>query len=461
MDPHLCSLVSTVASTEVISGREENVFGYLVLLVILIGLNAFFASSEIAIISLNDAKLEKMAQEGDKKAKILYNMTQKPTTFLSTIQIGVTLSGFLSSAVAADTFADYIVILFRNVNVSPSLVRVISIFVITLLLSFVTLVFGELLPKRIAMKDPEKVAFKSVGAIRFCYTILKPLVVLVSATVNAIAKGMGIGESDGANEEYTEEEIRIMVDAGNEKGFIEDEEKDMINNVFEFNDTTVGEIMTHRTDMVSLEIDDTLEEVINTFNESGYSRIPVFKDTIDNIEGILYVKDLFKMAMGIEDKPFHIADYLREPLFVYENMKCDDLLTQFQKEKVQIAMVLDEYGGTFGVVTMEDLLESIVGNIQDEYDNEELEIQEVNENHFIVDGATLIDDVSKIIGIELDDSENDTIGGLVMDQLGYVPDEDETPSITIKNCVFTITSMDEQSIDKIDIVVNRGKEENK
>ena len=441
---------------------DKGVMGYVLLLIGLIAVNAYFAASELAIVSLNDAKLEKMAQEGNRKAKTLFAMTSQPTTFLSTIQIGVTLSGFLSSAVAADTFADYIVYLFRNLSVDLSIVRIISIFVITLLLSFLTLVFGELLPKRIAIRDPEKVAFAVCGSLKFFYSAFKPLVWLVSKTVNAVANAFGIKETDNQSE-YTEEEIRILVDAGNEKGLIETERKEMINNVFEFNDRTVGEIMTHRTDMEALELTENLNEVFKRFNESGHSRIPVYDKDIDDIVGMLYVKDLLELFVDEKKREkFTIRNYMREPMFVYENLKCDDLFDEFQKTKVQVAIVLDEYGGTYGIVSMEDLLESIVGDIQDEFDDEEQEFQELTENHFIVDGAALIDDVSKLIGVELDDSMNDTIGGLVMDRLGYVPEEDEHPSVTIGNATFTIKSMDERSIDKIDVVIvpEEKKEEN-
>jgi putative hemolysin len=432
---------------------EHHVWGYLILLIVLILCNAYFAASELAVVSLNDAKLEKMAQDGDKKAKLLYNMTEKPTTFLSTIQIGVTLSGFLSSAVAADTFADYIVWWLRDSGINLSLLRMISIVVITLLLSFLTLVFGELLPKRIAMKDPEKVSFRIVGSLNFFYHLFKPAVWLVSRTVNGLARSLGIKETDG-QQEYSEEEIKILVDAGNEKGFIETDEKEMINNVFEFNDRTVGEIMTHRIDMDVLEVTDDLKTTLDLFDQSGHSRVPVYQDDIDNIVGVLYVKDLIPSLVSEEKKKnFRIADYMREPLFVYENLKCDDLLAEFQKKKVQVAIVLDEYGGTYGLVSMEDLLESIVGNIQDEYDHEDEEIEEVKNNTFLVDGAALIDDVAKQIGEELDDSENDTIGGLLMDKLGYVPEEGEHPSVQIGNATFTIKSMDERSIDKIEVVV--------
>lgn len=309
------------------------------------------------------------------------------------------------------------------------------------------------------MKDPEKIAFAVAGPISFCYKFLKPLVWIVSKTVDSIAKSLGIKESDG-QQEFTEEEIRIMVDAGTEKGFIEDDEKDMINNIFDFNDRTVGEIMTHRIDMVSLSINADLETVVNTFLETGYSRIPVYDEDIDDIEGIIYIKDLLKLLAKDNKKEFKISDYLRKVLFVYENMMCDELLPLFQKQKIHIAIVLDEYGGTYGIVTMEDLLEYIVGNIQDEYDDEEEEITEIKENHYIVDGAAIIDEVSKMIKVHLDDTNNDTIGGLVMDLLGYVPEIDEKPSVTLKDVTFTIVEMDDQSIEKIEIVVDRKEVDN-
>ncbi|HQB32334.1 MAG TPA: hemolysin family protein, partial [Erysipelotrichaceae bacterium] len=384
MDDRLCRLVNFAvnSSNAVIIEDRESVFGYIILLIVLIALNAFFAASELAIVSFNDAKLEKLANEGNKKAKALYNLTVKPTKFLSTIQIGVTLSGFLSSAVAADTFADYIVYWLRDLQIPSSTVRLVSIFGITLILSFVTLVFGELLPKRIAMKDPEKISFAVVGPISFFYSVLKPLVWVVSKTVDAIANSLGIKESDG-QQEFTEEEIRIMVDAGTEKGFIEYDEKKMIDNIFDFNDRTVGEIMTHRTDMVSLSIEADLDTVVKTFLETGYSRIPVYDEDIDDIEGIIYLKDLLKLLAADSRHDFRVSDFLRKVMFVYENMKCDELLPLFQKQKIHIAIVLDEYGGTYGIVTMEDLLEFIVGNIQDEYDDEEEEITEIKENHYI------------------------------------------------------------------------------
>lgn len=455
MDPSPLNYLLKIENS--ITMPSQNVGIYLLLLLVLIMLNAYFAASELAIVSLNDAKIEKMANEGNKKAILIHKMTNQPTKFLSTIQIGVTLSGFLSSAVAADSFAGYIVYWLRNLPIDLNLLRIISIFVITILLSFVTLVFGELLPKRIAMKNPERVAFGVVNSLNMIYVILRPLVFLVSSSVNAIAKLLGIKEED-SYQEYTEEEIRILVDAGSEKGYIEDDQKEMINNVFDFNDLTVAEIITHRTQMDALEVNTDFKDTIKLFEESGHSRIPIYEENIDNIIGILFIKDLIDLFLNDKKrKDFEIKKYMRDPLFVYENKKCDDLFEEMQEKKTQIAIVLDERGGTFGMVTMEDLLESIVGNIQDEFDNEEEEIEKIDSNHFIIEGSALIDDVSKITKLNLDDSENNTISGLILDVLGYIPEDNEKVSVKIENATFNIIEMKDKTIQKVEIIVDEKK----
>ncbi len=243
---------------------------------------------------------------------------------------------------------------------------------------------------------------------------------------------------------------------------IEEDQKQMINNVFEFDDRTVGEIMTHRTDMDTLEVNDDLDEVLHVISSSGHSRIPVYEEDVDHIVGMLYFKDLTNVLIDeYKRSTFKIADYMREPIFVYENLKCDDLFAELQKRKVQVAIVLDEYGGTFGVVTMEDLLESIVGDIQDEYDNEDEEIEEVNETHFIVDAATLISDLAEELDINIDEGENDTIGGLIMDHLGHVPEEDEDAFVTLGAITFKVKSMDGYSIDKVDVIIDPDYQEEK
>lgn len=428
---------------------DGSIWIYVGLLFFLILSNAFFAMGELAVIGLNDLKLQRMADEGNKKAKTLVSMTREPSKFLSTIQVGVTLSGMLASAVAADTFANMIVAHVVIPGVPTAVLRVVAIIVITILLSFVTIVFGELVPKRIAMQYPEKIAFAITGALKVCYTVEKPFVTLLSSTTNCIVRFFGIDpNSDG--DQVTEEEIRMMVDVGNERGVIEQSEKEMINNIFEFDDRTAGEVMTHRTEVVGVETDVTISELVRIATEEGYSRIPVYEDTLDDIKGILYVKDLLKMVK--EDAPlnFHVVDFMRKPLFVPESNRCRELFREFKARKMQMAVVVDEYGGTSGVVTMEDLLESIVGNIQDEYDDEEEEVSRLSEYIYTMDGSVGLDEVERLMHIDIpDDVDYDTLGGLITDLLGRIPSEDEHPSVTIGDAEFTVLEVEDRRIARV------------
>ena len=350
----------------------------LIFLVILILLNAYFAATEIAFISLNDAKIEKKAKEGNKKAKQIQKMLKNPSKFLATIQIGITLAGFLSSAFASDAFAGMLapklneLMPFISINVWQN----ISIVIITIILSFFTLVFGELVPKRLAMKYYEKISYATIGVIKAISVITAPFVKLLTWATNIVSKIFGVGEQE--EEIVTEEEIKMMVDQGEEKGSIEENEKELINNVFEFNDIIASEIMTHRTDMYAIEIEQDLYEILDEIDEYKYSRIPVYRDSIDNIEGILFLKDILKSVSM--RKKIKIADIIREAYFVPETKPIDEIFKELQANKMQMAIVVDEYGGTAGVLTMEDILEELVGNIFDEYDDIEFEYKKLDEN---------------------------------------------------------------------------------
>ena len=297
------------------------------ILIILIGLNAFFAASEIAFISLNDAKIEKMAKEGNKKAKQISKMLEAPSKFLSTIQIGITLAGFLSSAFASDAFAYRLAPIFNNlIPLGIGTWQNISIILITIILSFFTIIFGELVPKRFAMKNYEKIAFATIGIIRAISIITAPFVKLLTHTTNAISKIFGVSENE--EEIVTEEEIKMMIDQGEENGTIQEDEKELINNVFEFNDITASEIMTHRTDIFAVDINMTpgelLEEIIK--DDCRHSRIPVYDETIDDIKGILYVKDLIK---NITKKTFKIKNIMKEAYFVSQNKLINEIFKEF------------------------------------------------------------------------------------------------------------------------------------
>ena len=425
-------------------------FTQILILVILICFNAFFAASEIAFISLNDKKIEKQAKEGNKKAQKIQKMLESPSKFLATIQIGITFAGFLSSAFASDTFAYKLAPILNNTfPIGVEIWQNISIIIITIILSFFTLIFGELVPKRFAMKNYERIAFATIGVIRTISIITAPFVKLLTITTNSISKLFGVGENE--EEIVTEEEIKMMVDQGNENGTIEEEEKELINNVFEFNDITVSEIMTHRTDIFAVDMNMTSEELLEIIKKDDYkhSRIPVYDETIDEIQGILYIKDLIK---SIQKKSFKIKNLMKEAYFVSQNKLINELFKELQKNKKQIAIVVDEYGGTAGLITMEDILEEIVGDIFDEYDEIEEKYEKIDEQTYIVSGNMPIYDVNKILGSHIPEGDYDTLSGYLQEELGRIPNEkDKDMLIETDELTFKIEECEDRRILKVKI----------
>ena len=427
-------------------------FIQILVLIILIGLNAFFAASEIAFISLNDNKIEKQAKEGNKKPKQIQRMLESPSKFLATIQIGITLAGFLSSAFASDTFADMLAPVLNNlIPIGVSVWQNISIIIITIILSFFTLIFGELVPKRLAMKNYEKIAFGTIGIIRAISIITAPFVKFLTITTNAISKLFGVGENE--EEIVTEEEIKMMVDQGEENGTIEEEEKELINNVFEFNDITVSEIMTHRTDIFAVDINTSAEELLEEIvkDECKHSRIPVYDETIDEIKGVLYVKDLLK---NIQKKNFKIKNLMKEAYFVSQSKLINELFRELQKNKKQIAIIIDEYGGTAGLITMEDILEEIVGDIYDEYDEIEEEYQKIDDKTYILSGSMPIYDVNKLLESHIPEGDYDTLSGYLQEELGRIPSEEENPVIETEELTFKIEEYEDKRIMKVKVCKN-------
>ena len=419
------------------------------LLAILLLINAFFAMSEIAVIALNDTKLQHQAEEGNRRAKILVRLLKEPSNFLSAIQIGVTFSNLLASAVAADQFAGILAAKLAFLPVAPAVLHGVSLVLLTLLLGYFTLVVGELVPKRIAMCFPEKVAFAVAPILGWIYQVERPLVWILSRSTNAVVRLMGI-KPESEQERVTEEEIRMMVDVGSEKGVIEPGEKDMIDNIFDFDDRTAGEVMTHRTEVAALEITATVREAVQLATQEGYSRIPVYEDDIDSIVGILHVKDLLPLVDANNTDALRIADYVRPVLFVPESNSCTDLLRAFREKKVQMAVVVDEYGGTAGVVTMEDLLEAIVGNIQDEYDDEEEEYFRLPDGSYRIDGTLSLEEVEKLLKVKFEDDEDyDTLGGLLTDHLGRIPQEGEHPQVEIGRYRFIVEKVEDRRIAQV------------
>ena len=420
----------------------------IMVLVILILLNAYFAASEIAFISLNDAKIEKQSKEGNKKAQQIESMLKEPSKFLATIQIGITLAGFLSSAFASDTFADMLAPVLNNLipSISIGIWKNVSILIITIILSFFTLVFGELVPKRLAMKHYEKISYATIGVIRGISIITAPFVKLLTMVTNTISKLFGVGENE--EETVTEEEIKMMVDQGEEKGTIKEEEKELINNVFEFNDITVSEIMKHRKDIFAVDINISTEELLEELSkeEYRYSRIPVYDETIDEIKGILYIKDVLK---NINKKTFKVKNIVKNAYFVSQNRLINEVFKELQKNNMQIAIIVDEYGGTAGMVTMEDILEELVGDIYDEYDKEEKEYEKIDENTYLLSGSLPIYDVNKILNAEIPEGDYDTIAGFLQEKLGRIPEEKEKPVIETPNVTYKIEKSEDKRILKI------------
>lgn len=435
----------------------------LVLLIVLILVNAFFSMSEIAIISLNDNKIDKMAEEGHKKAKMVAKLTSNSSRFLSTIQIGVTLAGFLTSASASQNFADMLAGAFAGTAVErvlgASVINGISVVVITLIMSYFSLVFGELVPKKIGMQKPEQISFKVVGVLLFISKFFSPVVKVLSLSTNGVVRILGFNPH--ADEEtVTEEEIRMMVDVGGEKGVIEDVQKEMINNIFEFDDLDAGDIMTHRTDMTAVELNDPIMDAVNLSIEHGYSRIPVFDDDPDNIVGIVYIKDLLKYV-GKDMPETSLKDVMRAPMFVPESKICGDLFKEMTSARMQMAVVVDEYGGTAGIVTLEDIVEAIVGNIQDEYDDEEEEFSRINETTFTVEGIMNIDEIYELTGKKLPEDDYDTVAGFIISELGYLPKDGEMNEVMFENIKFTVLAVDNKRIEKVrvEILPEEKKEE--
>ena len=428
-------------------------------LVFLILLNAFFAASEIALISLNDNKLKMQAENGDKKAILIQSLLSEPGRFLATIQIGITLAGFLASAYASETFADrsahYLSSTFPNIP--EHWLKTLAMIAITLILSYFTLVLGELVPKRLAMKKAEAIARFTAKPLQVLYVCTAPFVKLLSVSTNFFVRLAGVNP-DEEDEHVTEEEIRMMVDVGEERGAIHETEKQMINNIFDFNNKNVADIMTHRIKICALPVEADFEETIRVLKAEQYSRIPIYKESIDNIVGILQSKDVLNfLAENRTSDGFELVKMMREPMFVPETKRLDLLFTGMQANKRQMAVAIDEYGGTAGIVTIEDLLEEIVGSIVDEYDDEEQEITESGENIFIVDGSLNLFRLREFFMADFPVDDFDTVGGFVTGLLDRIPVTGDVAEWN--NFVFTAEKVQDKRITKVRVQVKTEDEE--
>ena len=429
---------------------DEPIGSKLLLPLVLILINAFFASAETAIAALNENRIRKQAEDGDKLSLKLLQMMEEPTRFLSTIQVCITFSGFLASAISADRFACLLDSAIANAGftlLSPAALHTLCVVLIALALSCFMIVLGELFPKRIALQSPEKTARFSCSILLAVSHFFTPLVWLLTLITNALLRLFGFNPNANG-EEVTEEEIRMMVDIGSESGAIEQDERTMIENIFEFNNSTAVDVMVHRIEVVAIQVDSTDDEILKIIRESGLSRFPVYGDSTDDIIGMLNTRDFLLNAHAKNRKT--LRQLLRKPYLVPETIAADTLFNKMQKQKVHFAIVVDEYGGMSGIVTMEDLLEEIVGNIYDEFDpKEESEIEQLEENLWRVNGTIALDTLAEALDMELpEELEYDTLGGMVFSLFAAIPEDGTKPDVTINGLHVQVESISDHRIEK-------------
>lgn len=428
--------------------------GAVILQIVLIFLNAVFASAEIAVISTNEAKLEKLSEEGNKKAKRLLSLTKNPSKFLSTIQVAITLAGLLGSAYAADNFADPLVkwLIGLGIGIAEGTLKSICVFVITLILSYFSIVFGELVPKRLAMKNAEKMALGMSGTLKFVSCVFAPFVWILTKSTNGLLRLFHINP-DEQGDAVTEEEIRMMLDTGSERGTIDSMENEMIQNVFEFDDISISEICTHRRDVTVLYKDDPLSEWKKTIAATRHSFYPICGENSDDVIGVLNIKKFFRTENSTSEMAIRAA--AEKPYFVPENMKADVLFQNMKETRNYFAIVIDEYGGMSGVVTIHDLLELLVGDLVDKDEEYSLEIEKLGENEWRIAGAASLEKVGEELALSFDTEECDTFGGYIFGLLGAVPDDGTTFELETDNLKIRVDSVEDH---RIESTVVRKKE---
>ena len=417
------------------------------LFVLFLLLCAFFSLCETAMAEYSESKLEKQAEEGERRAALFLRLAERYSSVVTKIRAGFVLSVMACEGLLLFVLASRLAAAMGRL--APGLATALALLVTIVVGTVLVLIAGYLIPRHLAWRDPNRTACNVAGLLQFLARLITPLSGLCSLVSNGILRLMGI-DPNADPQEGTEEDIREMVDVGNEKGLIPQSEREMIYNVFEFDDRTAEDVMTHRTEIEAVEVNEEIDQALKTAIEKGFSRIPVYEDTLDNVVGVLYAKDLLMLIGQGESKPHTIRALMRPALYVPESTRCRDLFRQFQQKKVQIAIVVDEYGGTSGMVTMEDLLESIVGEIQDEYDEEEEEITQVSDTVYTIDGAADLEEVQRFLPMEIpDEADYDTLSGLLTDALGRIPAPGEHPQITLSGIRFTVLEMDERRIGRV------------
>ena len=427
-----------------------------IVIVALTGINAFFSSAEMAIVSINKNKLKILVEEGNKKAIMLENLMKEPSKFLSTIQVGITLAGFFASASAATGLSQYLSIYLRKLGIPYS--GQISMILITFVLSYITLVFGELIPKRIALKSSEKIALSSVGTIVTVSKIFSPFVKFLTFSTNIVLTALKMKE-DNIEEKVSKEELRSLVEVGREHGIINEVEKEMIENIIEFDEKVAREIMIPRTKVFLIDKNISVDELFEKKEVEVYSRIPVYEDEADNIVGILFMKDLMIEAYRKGFQNVKLPEIMQEAYFVPETKNVNELFNEMQSEKKHIAILIDEYGGFSGIVTLEDLIEEVMGNISDEFDADDSSIKKLSANKYLVNGELSLNDLNDYFHIELESKHYDTLSGLLIEHMGYIPEDDEDiEPIIIDGISFKPKRVKDKKIEWVLTIFN--KEEN-
>lgn len=427
-----------------------SIISHFILIAILTLINAFFAASEMAIVSLKKNKIKLLAEEGNKKAKLLEKLIEEPTKFLSTIQVGITLAGFFSSASAATGISNRFSGFLNNLNIPYS--EEIALVVITIGLSYITLVFGELFPKRIALQKSETIAMLSVVPILYLSKVVNPFIKVLSTSTNMLVHITGM-DKDRLEEKISKEEIKAFIETGQKQGIINETEKEMIDSIFQSENKLAKEIMTPRTEVFLIDIDEPVNKFLDKLLEEKYSRIPVYKGDIDNIIGILNIKDLLIEARKKGFENVNVNSILHTPYFVYERKNINELFKELKASKNQMSILIDEYGGFSGVVTIEDIVEEVMGDIEDEYDNDEPDIKKVDNNTYIVNGLLPLDELNEHLHLNLVSKTYDTIGGFLISLLGRIPKKNESKSIEYGDIIFEIEEVKKRRIEKVKICV--------
>lgn len=427
---------------------SSGILSQLILIGVLTLINAFFASAEMAIVSVNKNKIKKLSEEGNKRAILLEKLMNEPSNFLSTIQVGITLAGFFSSASAATGIADDVAKILSNLGIPYT--QQLSMIGVTILLSYFTLVFGELVPKRLALKKAEHIALYSAQVIYLVSIIAKPFIYILSISTGIILKLTGNTQSD-IDEKISEEEIRAIICQSQRDGCIAYEEQEMIEGVFEFNDKTVKEIMTPRKDTFIIDIETSTTEILDHILEKNYSRIPVYQGTTDNIIGVLYIKDILKIARTVGFQNINVKDIMHEPFFVPESKKTNELFNDLKAQKIHMALLINEYGGFSGIVTMEDLIEEILGDISDEYDKDQSEIRQVSSNTYLVKGSAPIHRINNKLRLNIELGEYDTLNGYLITKLGRIPKQNTNIEFKTNSAEFKAIKVSNTHIEEVEI----------